>query len=173
VRLILVLSGILAAVGQATHAQGPPKPAWRLGTALISVPADLRRAVGPDLEYEDAQPITGMAVDLNGDGRLDYLLQSAPSLCGNGGCIYVLCDGATRGKLGEFFGATLIVRAERVHGYPNIETYSHLSARAGTYATYSFDGKTYIVTASGSMEGAALDRQAETLRRVPIGRPRP
>ena len=159
-----------------THAQAPSKPPWGLepqSTTPISVPADIRRAVGFDLEYDEAEPIKGVAVDLNGDGIKDYLLQSAPTLCGTGGCIYVLFDGATRKKLGQFVGSPLIVRAERVHGYPNIATYSHQSVGSGDYTNYSFDGTAYVVTSTRVVEGAAVDRLFETLRRVPMWRPRP
>ncbi len=175
-RFILVLWCISAAVGQITHAQGAPKPPWGLepqSTIRINVPVDIRRAIGSDLEYDEAEPIKGVAVDLNGDGIIDYLLQSAPSLCGTGGCIYVVCDGATRRKLGQFFGSPLYVRAERGHGYPNIATYSHQSARSGIYTEYSFDGKAYVVTSARTVEGAAAEGLFETLRRVPIWRPRP
>jgi hypothetical protein len=175
VRFILVLSCISAVIGQTAHAQKPPKAPWRLelqSTTPISVPADIRRAIGSDLEYDETEPIKGVAVDLNGDGIKDYLLQSAPSLCGNGGCIYVLCDGATRKKLGRFFGSPLYVRAEHVHGYPNVATYSHQSASSGNYTNYSFDGNAYVVTSTRSVEGAAAERLFETLRRVPMWPPR-
>ena len=175
-RFIFVLSCIFATVGHMAHAQEPPQAPWGLeprSTIPITVSADIRRAVGFDLEYDEAEPIKGVAVDLNGDGIKDYLLQSASSLCGNGGCVYVLCDGATRRKVGQFFGSPLIVRAERVHGYPNISTYSHQSVGSGTYADYSFDGNVYIVTATRSVKGAAVDRLLKTLRSVPIWRPHP
>ena len=71
---------------------------WALtpGSAVsIEVPAPIRRALGSVLEYDETNRIKGTALDLNGDGIVDYLLQSAPSLCGNGGCVYVLCDGRT------------------------------------------------------------------------------
>jgi hypothetical protein len=170
---MLVLSCISAA-SQITHAQSPPKPPWRLesqATVRIDVPPDIRRAVGSDLDYDEAQPIKGAAVDLNGDGINDYLLQSAPSLCGNGGCVYVVCDGATRRKLGQFFGSPLYVRADFAHGYPNIATYSHQNAGSGIYTDYTFNGKSYVVTSARTLEGAALDRLFETLRRVPVWRP--
>ena len=175
-RSILVLSCMFVAVGHMVDAQGPQKAPWSLNsqsTTPISVPAEIRVVVGPDLEYDEAEPIKGVAVDLNGDGINDYLLQSAPSLCGNGGCVYVLCDGSTRRKVGQFFGSPLIVRAERVQGYPNIATYSHQSAGSGNYTDYSFNGKLYVVTSTRSVEGAAADRLFETLHGIPIWRPRP
>jgi len=176
VRFILVFSVIAAAIGRMAHAQARPKAPWAFepeSTTPISVPADIRRAVGFDLEYEEAEPINGVAVDLNGDDLKDYLLRSAQSLCGTGGCMYVLCDGASRRKLGEFFGSPLIVRTERVHGYPDIATYSHQSSGSGIYTKYSFDGSVYVVTSKQTLEGAAVGRLFETLRRIPVWRPRP
>ena len=84
----------------------------------------------------------------------------------------MVCDGATRRKLGQFFGSPLYVRAEFAHGYPNIATYSHQTAGSSTYTDYSFNGKAYVVTSARTVEGAAADRLFETLRRVPIWRPR-
>jgi len=176
VKFIPVLTFMTAAFGPHTHAQGPPKPPWGFdaqSATPISVPGEIRRIVGSDLEYDEADPIKGVAVDLNGDGVDDYLLQSAPSLCGTGGCVYVLCDGASRRKLGQFFGNPLYMHAERVHGYPTIATYSHQSADSGNYTTYSFDGKAYVVTSARAVHGTAVDRLFETLRRVPMWRRRP
>jgi hypothetical protein len=174
VKFILVVSCLSAAVVQITGAHGQPKRPWgleRQSTIRIDVPADIRRTMSAALEYDEGEPIKGVAVDLNGDGIIDYLLQSAPSLCGNGGCIYVLCDGASRRKIGQFLGSRLNVLAELAHGYPNIATYSHQSAGSATYTEYNFDGATYVVTAARTMEGAAVDRLFDTLRRVPIWRP--
>jgi hypothetical protein len=175
-RFIFLLACISAAFGHITRAQAPPKAPWGLDphdTTSISVPEDIRRAAAGDLDYEDAEPLKGVAVDLNGDGIEDYLLQSAPRLCGNGGCVYVLCDGATRSKLGQFFGSPLYVRADRAHGYPNIATYSRQSVDSGVYTQYSFDGRAYVVTSRRLFKGAAVDRLFEMLRRVPMWRPRP
>ena len=173
-KFLVVVSCISAAVGQITGTEGQPKRPWGLepqSTIRIDVPADIRRAMSAELEYDEGEPIKGVALDLNRDGIIDYLLQSAPSLCGNGGCIYVLCDGSTRRKIGQFLGSRLNVLAELAHGYPNIATYSHQSAGSAAYTEYTFDGATYVVTAAHTMEGAAVDRLFETLRRVPIWRP--
>ena len=171
--VLLIVSGAVTLFGQA---QPPPKLPWGIGPQSvipIDVPADIRRAVADDLEYDDGEPIKGVTADLDGDGVRDFLLQSAPSLCGNGGCVYVVCDGATHRKLGEFFGSPLYVRAERTRGYPNVATYSHLSAASATYTEYSFDGKSYVVTSKRTLEGPALDRLSGTLRQVPIWKPAP
>src|SRR6266404_5703715 len=115
-RFFLVISCLCVTIARAALAQSPPKPPWGLGmenTIPVSVPTRIRSRVGADLEYDDSEPMKGVVFDLDGDGVKDYLLQSAPSLCGNGGCIYVLCDGATGRKLGQFFGSPLYIRAER------------------------------------------------------------
>jgi hypothetical protein len=175
-RFLLLALGGAAVLGGLAQAQVPPMPPWGLGpqsATAIDVPSDVRRQVGSELDYEDAEPVRGIAVDLNGDGVRDYLLESAPRLCGNGGCVYVLYDGATRRKLGQFFGSPLYVRGERTHGALNIATYSHQSADSATYTEYGFDGKVYSVTSARTVDGPAADRLLETLRQIPIWRPRP
>jgi hypothetical protein len=175
VRAILMVSCLSVAFAQVLPAQGAPQAPWGIdltSTTPIRVPADIRRLVGADLEYDETELIKGVVVDLGGDGIDDYLLQSAPSLCGNGGCIYVLCDGATRKKLGQFFGSSIYVSAERVRGYPNIATYSRQSAQSASYIEYRFDGSGYVVASARTVEGAALNRLLETLRPVQIWRPR-
>lgn len=154
----------------------PPAAPWAFtqqSAIVVRVPATVRRAAGADLEYDETEPIKGAALDLNGDGVVDYLLQSAPSLCGNGGCVYVLCDGKTHKKLGEFLGSPLYVQAQRTHGYPRIAAYSHQSAASATYTEYSFDGTAYVVASTRTVEGAALDRLLESLRGIPVWRPGP
>jgi len=174
--LPILVWALSAGVSVLAQGQPPPKPPFGIGlqsVTSINVPADVRRGVADDLEYDDGDPIKGIATDLNGDGVSDFILQSAPSLCGNGGCVYVLVDGASRRKIGEFFGTPLYVRAERTHGYPNIATYSHLSAASATHTEYSFDGRTYVVMSKRTLEGAVADRMTETLRQIPIWRPIP
>jgi hypothetical protein len=176
VRGILIVLCLSAAFGQTLPAQGTPQAPWGLdltSTIPISVPADIRRIIGSDLEYDETEPVKGLVVDLSGDGINDFLLQSAPSLCGNGGCIYVLCDGASRKKLGQFFGSAIYVSAARVRGYPDIAAYSPQSAQSATYIEYRFDGSGYVVVSTRTIEGAALEGLLETLRPVRIWRPRP
>lgn len=174
--MISVLVFVAATVGEMSQAQEPPGPPWRLESELpiqIDLPADLRLAAGSDLDYEAGEPVRAVAVDLNGDGVNDYLLQSAPRLCGNGGCVWMVCDGATRRSLGRFFGSPIYIHAQRSHGYPNVATYSHQSAGSGNYTEYRFDGRTYVVASARTVEGAAVDRLFETLQRVPLWRPGP
>lgn len=171
----IVVCALSAGMNLLAQAQAPKLP-WGIGPQSvipIDVPVDIRRAVGDGLEYDDGVPIKGVTADFDGDGVHEFLLQSAPSLCGSGGCVYVLCDGATHRTLGEFFGSPLYVRAERTRGYPNVATYSHLSADSAAYTEYSFDGTSYIVTSKRTLAGPAADRMSETLRQIPIWKPTP
>ena len=58
------------------RAQTPPASVWGLRTQdviVIRVPPAVRKQLG-DLEYEDADSVKGVAVDLNGDGIKDYVI---------------------------------------------------------------------------------------------------
>jgi len=169
---ILTVSSAIPLLSQAA----PPNLPWGIGpdsTVTLALPAAVRRIAEDDLEYDDGAPVKGVSVDLNGDNVNEFLLQSERRLCGNGGCVYVLCDGKTRRKLGLFFGSPLYVYAERTRGYPNVATYSHLSATSATYTEYGFDGTQYITISKRTVEGTNADRLLQMLRQIPIWRPRP
>ena len=166
---LMVAAAMLISLTSA-RAQTPPAAGWGLRTQdviVIRVPTAVRQQLG-DLEYEDADSVKGVAVDLNGDGVKDYLIQAAPTLCGNGGCPYGIFDGATGKELGQVFGSPLYVRAEKTHGFPVIETYSHLSAGSGTFTRYAFDGTAYAVSSTRTVEGESLDSLMMALRGIPF-----
>src|SRR2546429_5795554 len=73
------------------------------------------------------------------------LFRSAPSLCGNGGCPYVPFDGATGKELGQVSGSPLFVRAEKAHGYPIVDTNSHLSAERSEEHTSELQSRLHLV----------------------------
>ena len=140
----------------------------RADVAVISVPAAIRNQLD-DLEYDDTSTVRGVMVDLNGDGTKDYIIESAPSLCGNGGCDYAIVDGALGKPLGMIFGGTLVFWGAATHGYPVIETVSHLSAESVTDNTYSFDGSSYVRSSTRIVSGAPLDSllaRVDTLPRL-------
>ena len=124
-------------------AQRPLSPPWGLGmnAPVVAVPRAIRTRLDA-LEYNERDSIRGVSVDLNGDGVTDYIIQSAPSLCGNGGCRYAIFDGATRREVGQLFGSPVYVLAAMTRGYPVIQTLGHLSAESGTLTTYAFTGTT-------------------------------
>lgn len=120
-----------------------------------------------ELEY-DGPPYRGLRADLDGDGTPEYVVESAPSPCGNGGCVYALFDGASLRSLGLVFGSWLIVRGAPAGTYPAITAYSHLSVEAVTDTTFVYDGGRYVRGASVEVRGAALDRLVDEFRRVPV-----
>lgn len=142
----------------------------RADVAVISVPAAIRDRV-EDLEYDDTSSMQGVMVDVNGDGTKDYIIQSAPSLCGNGGCDYAIVDGASGRSLGIIFGAALVVGGAAAHGFPVIETVSHMSAESMTDAMYSFNGSSYVQSSTRLVSGALLDSLDARLRKLPRYRP--
>src|SRR4051812_24024076 len=98
-RLIWLLSVGVLFGGPAARAQTVPRLPWKLRrdmVAPLNVPAAIRNrseyaSMLLDLEYsEPADTVKGIRVDLNGDGVMDYIIQSAPSLCGTGGCGYAI-----------------------------------------------------------------------------------
>lgn len=165
---LLCLAGLLGA--RVVQGQDAPRRPWALGledVSPVSIPAAMRARV-QDLEYADTDSIRGVVVDLNADGAPEYLLQSAPSLCGNGGCLYTLVDGKSGDALGQFFGNVLYVQRETDRGFPRLATYSHLSVASGTYATYAFDGRAYAARSIRTLEGGPLDSLVASLRRIPF-----
>src|SRR6185312_14420421 len=106
-----------------------------------------------------------------GGATKDYIIQSAQSLCGNGGCDYAIVDGATGKSLGTVFGGTLVVGGAAAHSFPAIETVSHLSAESVTDATYSFDGSCYVESSTRVVSGASLDSLDSRLAKLPRFRP--
>ena len=124
----------------------PVPPTWTLDrhrTVVLDVPDDIRRVVEDVLDYGEAEPIKGLAADVNGDRRGDYVLQSAERLCGNGGCVFVIVDGATRTIVGQFMGSPVHLLARRSHGYPDVAVHSRRGADTAVETIYRFDGRTY------------------------------
>ncbi len=169
--MFLALGATAALTAQAGRPPAGPWAFTQQSAVVLKLPTSMRRAAGAELEYDDAAPVKGAMLDLNGDDVADFLLQSAPSLCGNGGCVYALYDGKTRKKVGEFLGSALYVQAERTHGYPRIAAYSRLSAASANYTESAFNGTTYVVSAARTVDGPALDRLLESLRQIPIRQP--
>src|SRR5207249_3605793 len=104
VLLLVPLSPVLLALlalGTAVLAGGPVDWAFTMDTSReIQLPVAIVQAVEfGELEY-DGPPYRGFLADLNGDGVPEYVVQSAPTLCANGGCPYALFDGATLRPLG-------------------------------------------------------------------------
>ncbi len=167
---ICLCIGLLGLTGHSLGANGAPDGPWTLSVrnvAAIQVPVAIRAQLA-DLEYADSDSAMGVAVDLNGDGSADYVIQSAQSLCGNGGCEYEIFDGKTNGDLGSLFGDILVFRAKQAHALPVIDALSYMSAESASFTTYVFSGKSYAKARIRIVRGASLDSVAATLRRIPF-----
>ena len=166
-RLLMVFLLSLSLPGQPG---GEPRRPWALtmdAVAPIHLPSALRTGVLDQLEYEPGDTIKGIAVDLNRDKLIDYIVQSAPRLCGSGGCVYLVIDGRTKTVIGRIFGEPLYVHQHVVQGYPDISAYSHRSATEGSYTIWRFQHGEYRQTGSRSMHGATLDSLIHSLGRIP------
>jgi hypothetical protein len=114
-------------------------------------------AILADLEYEDAQTPRLFQADINGDAAVDYIVEAAPSLCGNGGCPYAVVDGRSIEHLGTFFGSLLILLDQKINHFPIAQSYSPNGAGRGTFTTYVFDSQDYQVVSLVDLSGASLE----------------
>lgn len=159
----------LVAVGAPAAAGGSADWAFTVDKPReIRLPAAIVQAAEfGELDYE-GPPYRGFRADLNGDGIPEYIVQSAPSLCGNGGCPFALFEGATLHPLGMVFGGWIVVRATRPGTLPVINALSHLSAEAASYTTFAYDAGHYVTRSSTEVRDPALEQLVQELRRVPI-----
>jgi len=115
----------------------------------------------PDLldefEYDDNETPHAYVADLNGDGTKDFLVESSKRLCGTGGCLYALIDGKSRKRIGNYFGAPILILDQKINRYPVVQSYGHLSAESGSFVTYVFDGKKYQIVSNVNVSGKSLE----------------
>ena len=152
----------------------PPARPWALTSETvraITVPPSARDIVLAELEYDATDSVQGTVVDLNRDGSTDYIVRSAGSLCGTGGCVYLVVDGARGQVIGQLFGEPLYVQAEESHGYPLITSYAHMNAASGNYTTWTFDGREFKRAGSRAVAGASLDSLFAILALIPAWKP--
>ena len=67
------------------------------------------------LEYYDHADPYVFRKDLNGDGVEDFLIVSASSLCGTGGCQYALVGGKSMRQVGDFFGSPILISDQKIN----------------------------------------------------------
>ena len=145
--------------------------------APLNVPAAMRHSseytsMISDLEYFEAtDTVKGVRVDLNGDGVMDYIIQSAPSLCGTGGCGYAIFDGARHKSLGEVGRGTLYFLADKVRGYPTIVSVTSIGGAAAEYTTCRFNGDAYVEVSKREVKTGTRDSLDSVLGRIPAWRP--
>jgi len=96
-----------------------------------------------DIDIEaslNAGKILVVRLDLNGDNVDEYFVRT---LCGNGGCEYAIFDGRTGRLLGNVFGSEVWLLRQTIDAMPVIESFSHVSASAGSIVRYQFNGTVY------------------------------
>ena len=151
----------------------PKVATWALtreAVAALTPPAAVVDLVSDELEYGEGDSLRGIQPDLNGDGSQDYVIQSASSLCGNGGCVYLVVDGRAQKVIGELLGEPLYVLPEKSEGFPDLAAYAHLSATTARYTTWRFAHGRYRKSSSRSFEGASLDSLVGSLSFIPFWR---
>lgn len=94
-------------------------------------------------------------IDLNSDGSADFLIRG---ICGNGGCEYVIVDGASSRLLGTVFGDAVCATWNEGRTFADIESFSHQSANSGLHFKYRFDGKSYVRYESLDLSGSEVTR---------------
>jgi hypothetical protein len=109
------------------------------------------------LEFYDYAVPYVFQKDLNGDGVEDFLIVSAASLCGTGGCPYALVDGKSMRQVGDFFGSPILISDQKINHYPVIQSYSHIGAGSGNFTTYVYDGQKYQVVSEVYLIGESIE----------------
>lgn len=128
-----------------------------------------------DFEYPTNIFLKAFAMDFNGDGVSDYIVEAYQSLCGTGGCSYAMVDGKLNKRIGDFFGSPILVLDQKINGYPIIQSYAHLNADSGNFVTYVFDGKKYQIVANTFVEGKSLEvlfKKLSAFRKVSASTPK-
>jgi hypothetical protein len=172
--IVVVLALAVTAAGQEAPApllvgRGAAEPTPL--PAVGDVPAVLA-----DLEVPDGEVPKVLTLDVTGDGVGDWLVESPDTACGTGGCTYVLVDGRSARRLGEFFGSPLVVEPAATGSLPVVEAYQHLSADTGALVTYRFYGAAYRAVSREALAGeqvTALFERWERLQRVAATGQRP
>jgi hypothetical protein len=168
------MTGVARALLLASLLVSVPRPAasqrWTFNRSAmkeLAIPRAIRDLPGfGDLDYDDTSRVFGLRVDLNRDGRPDYIIRSAESLCGTGGCPYLLVDGATGHELGTLFGTVYVESAPRGR-YPTLHSLASLGAFEATWTEYVYDGGKYAAGASRELSGAQLDSVVSSLKGTP------
>ena len=119
------------------------------------------------MDDEELDSLLGFDVDLNRDGKRDFIRVSGQRLCGTGGCQYQIFDGKSKKQVASLFGGSVWIHPIKTHGWPLLSIYSHSSAGSGTYYMMMFDGKKYTITSSIFLYEKSLDDLFEKYKDLP------
>ncbi len=115
--------------------------------------------------FEDEKPLV-FSSDINGDGILDYIIESDYRVCGTGGCVYVLVDGKTLEKKGEFFGSPPIISVSKANGHSRFMMLTYSGPDKATLDLYEFSNKEYFLTKTIKLQGNKLVNQLKQFKSV-------
>lgn len=122
-----------------------------------------------ELDYTASdEPIRGLFIDLDNDGKTELFLQSSKSECGTGGCIYALYQGSKNRTIGMFFGNPIFVTSKKINGFPILCLYAHSSATSGSWSCYVFDNRVYTKVDEVLVSGESLDKLSEGWNSIPL-----
>jgi hypothetical protein len=118
------------------------------------------RAIALVQDYEDGRA-KFFAIDVNGDGVRDFIIRSNDSLCGTGGCGYVLVDGKTFTTLGEFTGVEPIISDSKVNGHALVIFIKYSAADRADLEVWAFNKKKYAYSKVIKLKGKDLAHQVK------------
>ncbi len=146
IRAALAVAFALSLAAPAAAQPGEPKiPASLLAQFRRDI-ASGETYPGEEAELPQALRLDGR-VDLDGDGRREWVLASTGLFCGaTGNCtfwIYRQLPGGGWKRLHEGFGYGVKTLARRTNGFRDIYSDSHFSAIESYRTTHAFDGEKY------------------------------
>ncbi len=117
----------------------------RYSVGLIEIPEAITSSLYTERLKSEGRRFRGVAVDLNGDGIVDYFVRMIDPDCGNGGCGYAVIDGSRKREIGQIFGSSVIVLENKINGFPIIQSASSFGANSAEYVSHVYDGKEYRI----------------------------
>ena len=127
----------------------------------FQVPSDIQKILSVEFEGNDYRNFKGTVIDINHDQIKDYIVSSEPYLCGTGGCLFLIVDGAQTSIIGRIFGNPLFIFKKNINGFPVVHAYSHSSAQSGSYNCYIYNGEKYVLVSSVFLQGDSVNQLFE------------
>lgn len=158
----------------ASHAQAADVPLLVIDSEVSFNVAHNPRIMGLsevllELEYFDEPKPLVFLYDLNGDNVDEIFIRSNQSLCGNGGCDYVLIDGQSNKRIGDLFGNPVVVlQKKKGQSFPDIQAFAHSGSGTGTLDTYRYKSGKYKSASSVGLSGRRVDKYFEKIGKTPV-----
>lgn len=128
-----------------------------LPVCAVELPPALRAELlagykGEELERAKAYDWKFLAVDLNGDGVAEYIVESGPEGCGSGGCSIMIFRKSGKGYHDIYEGGQVLTSASQFsrsvlatssHGYRDL-LFKNQKGRDVYFHVVYFDGRHYV-----------------------------